>query len=330
MTKSIDFYYDTNLSGHAFAATAYAEAVALLDWKVDCTAVAGAEWSNVNNKIKDKADITVQCFIPPHLEPVEGTKNVAIFYHEWNKVPQNWILKLEEFDAVLISSKYLEEVLKESGYTGEIIYCPIPMHVDEALAKENFEPSEPFTFISVGAWHFRKGFHLLLNSFQWAFGSSESFKLIIKTTPGTVFEAPDNVHIIAERLPYEQLGELYRSADAYVCTSLAEGFGLPVAEAMAHRLPVISHNWSGMTEFCGDGRNLELPFEVVPQPYCSSPDYYAPYQECGMINMDACAEAMKLIFSWTKEKRKKLAKAGFDYVKEKLDMEAASKILSSL
>jgi len=46
--------------------------------------------------------------------------------------------------------------------------------------------------------------------------------------------------------------ELYRSAEAFVYPSFAEGFGLPVVEAMACALPVVASDAAALTEVGGD------------------------------------------------------------------------------
>lgn len=51
----------------------------------------------------------------------------------------------------------------------------------------------------------------------------------------------------------EALRQLYRDAALLVCPSAAEGFGLPVIEALACGTPVLSSNRSGLAEFGCDG-----------------------------------------------------------------------------
>lgn len=48
-----------------------------------------------------------------------------------------------------------------------------------------------------------------------------------------------------------QLAELYRSARVFICASDYEGFGLPVAEAMASRTAVVSTDNGGVRSFAG-------------------------------------------------------------------------------
>ncbi len=52
-------------------------------------------------------------------------------------------------------------------------------------------------------------------------------------------------------VPYEQLHQLYRLCDAYVCPSYAESFGHPLVEAMAMGLPVVAADLPVHREICG-------------------------------------------------------------------------------
>ncbi len=53
-------------------------------------------------------------------------------------------------------------------------------------------------------------------------------------------------------LPDSELAAYYRHAAALVFVSLAEGFGLPIAEAMSCGVPVLTSNCSSMPEVAGD------------------------------------------------------------------------------
>jgi glycosyltransferase involved in cell wall biosynthesis len=54
--------------------------------------------------------------------------------------------------------------------------------------------------------------------------------------------------------PVEVLNFIYNSSDALLTTTLGEGWGLSVTEAMATKLPVVAPNHTSLTEMLADGR----------------------------------------------------------------------------
>jgi glycosyltransferase involved in cell wall biosynthesis len=63
-------------------------------------------------------------------------------------------------------------------------------------------------------------------------------------------------------VPEERLPSLYRGAEALIFPSLYEGFGLPILEAMACGVPVVTSNVTGMPEVAGDAAMLVDPRSV--------------------------------------------------------------------
>lgn len=61
---------------------------------------------------------------------------------------------------------------------------------------------------------------------------------------------------VLDRVTDAELGTLYSKASAFVYPSKYEGFGLPLLEAMAHRLPIVASNASSIPEVCGDAAVL--------------------------------------------------------------------------
>ena len=59
-----------------------------------------------------------------------------------------------------------------------------------------------------------------------------------------------------------ELVALYRRAAVFAFPSLDEGFGMPVLEAMAHGVPVLTSNASALAEIAGDAAFLVDPYRV--------------------------------------------------------------------
>lgn len=74
-------------------------------------------------------------------------------------------------------------------------------------------------------------------------------------------EEPDRIHQIGF-LDHDDLPGVMAAAEALVYPSLAEGFGIPVAEAMACGTPVITSKVSSLPEVAGDAGLLVDPLDV--------------------------------------------------------------------
>ena len=77
----------------------------------------------------------------------------------------------------------------------------------------------------------------------------------------TLLDSLDLVWTSAEQLSAEELMTEYRDSYALVFTSTYEGFGLPIVEAQAIGLPVITSNIAPMTDTAGDGALFVDPYD---------------------------------------------------------------------
>jgi len=68
----------------------------------------------------------------------------------------------------------------------------------------------------------------------------------------------DRIALLGER-PHASLGELYRAADLFVLPTLRESYGMAVAEALAHGLPVISSRTGAIPDLVGTAGILIEP-----------------------------------------------------------------------
>src|SRR5689334_10383073 len=71
----------------------------------------------------------------------------------------------------------------------------------------------------------------------------------------------DAVHFTGY-VPFEDLPAIYNLGDFFVFPSLYEGFGLPVVEAMASGLPVLTSNSSSLGEIAGDAAETIDPTDI--------------------------------------------------------------------
>jgi hypothetical protein len=93
----------------------------------------------------------------------------------------------------------------------------------------------------------------------------------------------------SERLAREELIKEYGDSDVLIFASTYEGFGLPIVEAQAIRLPVITSNKPPMTDTAGAGALLVDPYDegeirAALQQLLSSPDLVQCLLERGNCN----------------------------------------------
>lgn len=150
------------------------------------------------------------------------------------------------------------------------IYKPL----DEETKKQTIEKitdGKPY-FVFIGALHPRKNVARLIQAFDlFRKETALGFKLVI--VGDKMFKNQDiensynNMNfkddvIFTGRLPHDELHKILGSAYAMTFVPYFEGFGIPIIEAMACDVPVITSNVTSMPEVGGDAVLLSDPFSV--------------------------------------------------------------------
>jgi glycosyltransferase involved in cell wall biosynthesis len=148
-------------------------------------------------------------------------------------------------------------------------------HVVPARERRRRDASQPFTVLCFGdsrSSFARKNPAGAIAAFLAAFGHSSAARLIVKLNgapdPDCAVERAaaglPNVTILRDFLDEAGLDALYRSADVLLSLHRAEGFGLPMLEAMARGVPVIGTGWSGNVDFMDSSSAVLVPARLVP------------------------------------------------------------------
>jgi glycosyltransferase involved in cell wall biosynthesis len=174
-----------------------------------------------------------------------------------------------------------------------------PLSRAELGLPEGFVFLFAFDFASVFE---RKNPLAVIDAFGRAFAEREDVHLVIKTIGGdqhtgdlqrlrTVVGARANVHVRDGYVTREEHQALVAACDAFVSLHRAEGYGLHLAEAMAHAKPVIATGYSGNLEFMDDTNSRLVPFALVPVPDGCEP--YPAGARWAEPDVDAAASAMR-------------------------------------
>lgn len=226
-------------------------------------------------------DITIRNMYPPRVHDVNGGLNFQAFGWEESVIPSKYIDAFNtHLSGIGTTSDYVTEKLIECGLT-----IPVKTMGNGVELAENYEelPLYPLRtkkkikFLHISSAFPRKGVDVLLRGYYESFSGADDVCLILKTFPnphnevGDLLESlnaryddPPEVEWINEDLPQDKVCGLYKCADCYVQVARGEGFGLPVAEAMLARIPVIVSPNSGMADFCT--RDTALLVDYVLEP----------------------------------------------------------------
>lgn len=143
-------------------------------------------------------------------------------------------------------------------------YSPVEL---DLLRKKYHLPQQ--YLLSVGTLEPRKNIKGLIKAYsRLPTALRKSFPLVLAGCQGWAHNETD---VLIRRLqsrgellklgyvPQGELPQLYQAASAFVYISLYEGFGMPVAEAMASGIPVITSNCTSMPEVAAGFARLVAP-----------------------------------------------------------------------
>jgi glycosyltransferase involved in cell wall biosynthesis len=174
----------------------------------------------------------------------------------------------QRLDLVTALSTEVRKILVDSGVRVPIAVVGAGIdHVPVAATENAPQPKHDaeFRFLHVSSCFPRKAPDVLLEAWSRAFTRADPVRLVIKTFPNPHNDIEAQVAALREKHPQAApieivnqdideaaLARLYRSCHAYVGASRGEGFGMPLAEAMIHDLPVITTAWGGQMDFCDE------------------------------------------------------------------------------
>jgi O-antigen biosynthesis alpha-1,2-mannosyltransferase len=177
-------------------------------------------------------------------------------------------------------SRHVEKIMIDHGVTCRTGVSWIGVDHWERVKPDaafKIETRGRFRFLHVSSCFPRKGAEVMLEAYGRAFSAHDDVTLVIKTFPNPHNKIHDwlaaaraqkanfpDVVVIEDDLTDGQLKALYLQCHALVAPSNAEGFGLPMAEAMLSGLPVITTAWSGQVDFCDEETAWLVDYDFEP------------------------------------------------------------------
>lgn len=180
--------------------------------------------------------------VPQKFKRVTGaTKNIGMCVFETLNLPKDWVVFMNEMDAILTASEFNKGIFKTHG-------VKVPIHViphcfDPLMFNKNIQSVGRYsktTFLAIGSWKQRKNWPVLIKGFYEAFDAKDQVCLLIKTDHPeplkknvelikntTKWKSKDTAPIYADQTPvctFEEIPQIMKRGDIYVNASLGEGF----------------------------------------------------------------------------------------------------------
>ncbi|MZK53462.1 glycosyltransferase family 4 protein [Clostridium beijerinckii] len=224
-------------------------------------------------------DVTIRNMYPPRVNDVNGGLNFQAFAWEETIIPNEFINNFNKYlDGVGTTSEFVTENLKKCG-----LEIPVKTIGNGVELPRNYDTIQPYKlktrkkvkFLHISSCFPRKGIDVLLKTYYNTFTNDDDVCLVIKSFPNphnnvnqiihdlkSKHSNPPEIEFINSDLPEDELYSLYKCADCYIQVSRGEGFGLPVAEAMLAKIPVIVSPNTGMRDFCNEKTALLVDYEM--------------------------------------------------------------------
>ena len=283
-------------------------------------------------------DVVSRNLYPPRVEDLDAMINLLHSYGwEESELPQDWVDDFNRYlQGITVMSNQVKKILIDNGVKIPISVCGIGVdHIQRIKESNTFDiNAKRFKFLHISSCFPRKGIDILLKAYGNTFTRNDDVSLIIKTFTNEHnnvdkllklekdknYLYPD-VLLIKEDLNDNDLKALYLMCDALVAPSRGEGFGLPIAEAMLLKLPVITTNWGGQLDYCDPQNSWLIDYKFVTSD--SHFNQYLSYW--AEPSVDHLSKLLKSIYFTTTEKISSKVDKGYNSIHKKTWQDVSKK-----
>ena len=205
-------------------------------------------------------------------------RTIGYWYWEISSLPSECTTAFDLVDEVWVPTRFVREALQAHTDKPVVLVPPsVDVQLSHPIGRARFSlPTDRFLFLTMASVYSvveRKNPLGVVEAFRQAFDREEGVGLVVKMTDrqlrpdvdATLTELAQRlpIFLIDERLLRDETLSLIDCCDCYVSLHRGEGFGFPLAEAMALGKPVIATAYSGNMDFTNEVNSYLVPFDLV-------------------------------------------------------------------
>jgi glycosyltransferase involved in cell wall biosynthesis len=265
-------------------------------------------------RVSQSDDINIS-FVCANMNGFFKGHNINWCVFESTRIP-NPIFSTMRLHDIWIPSEWGRKVAIEQGIDADKISV-----VHEGVNPDLYHPylippSDKFRFLLIGKYEQRKSIDESIEAFAMTYGNNPDVELVIKSDffrnhieKKRALEYKiacmnvNNIKLVWGLQTETELANLYRSANVFLFPTKAEGWGLPLIEAAATGLPLVTTFHSGQTEFLQDIRSSCVLLDYTLRPIdCAETKEFYPAEDgnhgkWAVTTVEEIARGIKLAYT---------------------------------
>lgn len=315
-----------------------------------CNPYSGSEW--LLDYCKENIDVVIT-HIDTWLNQFEFLKKLdkRVKLLQWAVIDHSpvspvVIESLRRADLIVAMTRFAQNELLCANLKSVIIPLGVDLinfkQINKNVAKSAWGYDSKFVVLWNAQNHYRKGVEELVKA--WEIFSKDKYNVLLHIhtnsiyTLGKNFESYnlndmirnlENVVITTSNFSDEKMNLLYNSADVYLNTSYGGSYELPIAEAMACKVPVIAPNSTAMGELVELGRGLAVKCDKIPNYHIAKELLnYSAFTDSNLRALSSftgyqfkpvvedIVEKMNMLY-YNPELRMELAEKAYEFIKDR-------------
>lgn len=280
-------------------------------------------------------------------------KTIGFTMLETDKTAQGWAWKCNQMDAIFVPSTFCLGSFMQSNISAPIRVVPFGIDFDKYTPKGDklLDLPTKFNFLTVGQWQpqgDRKNIIGVLQTFLNNFRDNSNVGLILKTYhigAGTIDKLQvensiqqirqqvglkdgdgPQIYLVHGAISEDNMIKLYRNADAFLLPTCGEAWGMPLMEAAAMEIPIITTRGTGADAFLNEEFTIMIDGEWKPIGNMMYwPNVYEPYQQLLLPDMEEFSRMVYRVYKYHDMAKEQAKKQRLEMIERDFSWTAAAK-----